>query len=99
MMRMFAVATAAAALAAAPSAQADGGFTKEPTAVGTGGAAATIDALATKAAIRTHVRCRAVRYALRLRVGLRVRSRELAQPRDQRRGLERLGPGNTSRAT
>ena len=50
--RMLAVALATAALAA-PVAQADHRepFVKEPTAVGSGGAAGTVDALATKAAI------------------------------------------------
>src|SRR5215218_6631424 len=51
--RLLAAVTATAALAAAPGAQADDGFVKEPTATGSGGAAATVDALATKAAIRT----------------------------------------------
>jgi gamma-glutamyltranspeptidase / glutathione hydrolase len=51
--RVLAVAAATAALAA-PTAQARGDdFVKEPTATGTGGAAATVDALATKAAIDT----------------------------------------------
>jgi gamma-glutamyltranspeptidase/glutathione hydrolase len=50
--RLLAAALAAASLAAAPAAQAGDRFTKEPTATGTGGAAATVDALATKAAIR-----------------------------------------------
>ena len=52
--RMLAVALATAVLAA-PVAQADhrDGFVKEPTAVGGGGAAGTVDALATKAAIDT----------------------------------------------
>jgi gamma-glutamyltranspeptidase/glutathione hydrolase len=56
MMRRHAgllVALTAAALITAPAAQAGDRFTKEPTATGTGGAAATVDALATKAAIRT----------------------------------------------
>jgi gamma-glutamyltranspeptidase/glutathione hydrolase len=47
--RLLAATVAVTALAAAPAAQAD--FVKEPTATGTGGAAATVDALATKAAI------------------------------------------------
>jgi gamma-glutamyltranspeptidase/glutathione hydrolase len=51
--RLLAAATAAAVLATAPAAQAGDNFTKEPTATGSGGAAATVDALATKAAIRT----------------------------------------------
>jgi gamma-glutamyltranspeptidase/glutathione hydrolase len=51
--RLLAAAIVTAALAAAPAAQAHGGLTKEPTAIGTGGAAATVDVLATKAAIRT----------------------------------------------
>jgi gamma-glutamyltranspeptidase / glutathione hydrolase len=49
-------AVAATAAIAAPAAQAghgQDGFEKEPTAVGSGGAAATVDALATKAAIDT----------------------------------------------
>jgi gamma-glutamyltranspeptidase/glutathione hydrolase len=51
--RVLAVVAATAALAA-PAARADGGgFVKEPTATGSGGAAATVDALATKAAIDT----------------------------------------------
>jgi gamma-glutamyltranspeptidase / glutathione hydrolase len=52
MRRMLAVAILTAALAA-PVAQANhrDDFVKEPTAVGTGGAAGTVDALATKAAI------------------------------------------------
>jgi gamma-glutamyltranspeptidase/glutathione hydrolase len=53
--RVLALVAATAALAA-PAAQARGGgddFVKEPTATGTGGAAATVDALATKAAIDT----------------------------------------------
>jgi gamma-glutamyltranspeptidase/glutathione hydrolase len=49
--RVLAVVAATAALAA-PAARADD-FVKEPTATGTGGAAATVDALATKAAIDT----------------------------------------------
>jgi gamma-glutamyltranspeptidase/glutathione hydrolase len=49
--RVLAVAAATAALAA-PTAQADK-FVKEPTATGTGGAAATVDVLATRAAIDT----------------------------------------------
>jgi gamma-glutamyltranspeptidase / glutathione hydrolase len=49
--RLIAAAVAVAALAAAPAAQA-GDFVKEPTVTGSGGAAATVDALATKAAIR-----------------------------------------------
>src|SRR5690349_14815170 len=48
--RLLAAAIAAGALAAAPAAQADD-FVKEPTAKGSGGAAATVDALATKAAV------------------------------------------------
>jgi gamma-glutamyltranspeptidase / glutathione hydrolase len=50
------IAAAATAALAAPTAQAGHGrdrFEKEPTAVGSGGAAATVDALATKAAIDT----------------------------------------------
>ncbi len=50
------IAAAATAALAAPAAQAGHGqdrFEKEPTAVGSGGAAATVDALATKAAIDT----------------------------------------------
>jgi gamma-glutamyltranspeptidase/glutathione hydrolase len=43
---------AAAVLLTAPAAQAGDRFKKEPTATGTGGAAASVDALATKAAIR-----------------------------------------------
>src|SRR4051794_6939628 len=50
--RLLAAAVAATMLATAPAAQAGDHFTKEPTATGTGGAAATVDALATKAAIR-----------------------------------------------
>ncbi len=52
--RVVALAAVTAALAA-PTAQARGGddFVKEPTATGSGGAAATVDALATKAAIDT----------------------------------------------
>jgi gamma-glutamyltranspeptidase/glutathione hydrolase len=54
MHRVIAVAVAAAALAA-PAAQAGhkDEFVKEPTAVGSGGAAGTVDVLATKAAIDT----------------------------------------------
>jgi gamma-glutamyltranspeptidase/glutathione hydrolase len=48
--RLPAAVLAVAALAAAPAAQADD-FVKEPTATGSGGAAASVDALATKAAI------------------------------------------------
>jgi gamma-glutamyltranspeptidase / glutathione hydrolase len=48
--RLPAAVLAVAALAAAPAAQADD-FVKQPTATGSGGAAATVDALATKAAI------------------------------------------------
>ena len=48
--RLLAAAAATAALAAAPAAQADD-FVKEPTATGSGGAAATVDALATQAAV------------------------------------------------
>jgi gamma-glutamyltranspeptidase/glutathione hydrolase len=48
--RLPAAAVVVAALAAAPAAQADH-FVKEPTATGTGGAAASVDALATRAAI------------------------------------------------
>jgi gamma-glutamyltranspeptidase/glutathione hydrolase len=51
--RLIAAVTATAVLAAAPGAQAGDGFVKEPTATGSGGAAATVDVLATKAAIRT----------------------------------------------
>jgi gamma-glutamyltranspeptidase / glutathione hydrolase len=51
-VRVLAVAVATAALAA-PTAQAGDQFVKEPTATGTGGAAATVDALATRAAIET----------------------------------------------
>jgi gamma-glutamyltranspeptidase / glutathione hydrolase len=51
-VRVFAVAVATAALAA-PTAQAGDQFVKEPTATGSGGAAATVDALATRAAIET----------------------------------------------
>ncbi len=50
------IAAAATAALAAPAAQAGHGqdrFEKEPTAVGSGGAAATVDALATKAAVDT----------------------------------------------
>ena len=52
--RVVALAAVTVALAA-PTAQARGGddFVKEPTATGSGGAAATVDALATKAAIDT----------------------------------------------
>ena len=53
--RVLALVAATAALAA-PAAQARGGgddFVNEPTATGSGGAAATVDALATKAAIDT----------------------------------------------
>ena len=46
-------AVAAAVLASAPAAQAGDTFTKQATATGTGGAAATVDVLGTKAAIRT----------------------------------------------
>jgi gamma-glutamyltranspeptidase / glutathione hydrolase len=54
MRRILAAAVATAALAA-PTAQAghDHDFVKEPTAVGSGGAAGTVDALATEAAIDT----------------------------------------------
>ena len=54
MRRVIALAVATAALAA-PVAQAGhrDDFVKEPTAVGSGGAAGTVDALATKAAIDT----------------------------------------------
>jgi gamma-glutamyltranspeptidase / glutathione hydrolase len=51
-LRVFAVVVATAALAA-PAAQAGDELVKEPTATGTGGAAATVDVLATKAAIDT----------------------------------------------
>jgi gamma-glutamyltranspeptidase / glutathione hydrolase len=51
--RLLAAATVVAALASAPAAQAGDTFKKEPTATGTGGAAATVDVLATRAAIRT----------------------------------------------
>jgi gamma-glutamyltranspeptidase/glutathione hydrolase len=51
--RLIAAVAATAVLAAAPAAQAGDGFVKEPTAQGSGGAAATVDVLATKAAIRT----------------------------------------------
>jgi len=51
--RLLAAILATAALAAAPAAQAGDGFVKEPTATGSGGAAATVDALATEAAIDT----------------------------------------------
>jgi gamma-glutamyltranspeptidase / glutathione hydrolase len=50
--RLLAAATVVAALASAPAAQAGDTFKKEPTATGTGGAAATVDVLATRAAIR-----------------------------------------------
>ncbi len=50
--RLLAAAVAAAVLLTPPAAQAGDKFTKEPTATGTGGAAASVDALATKAAIR-----------------------------------------------
>src|SRR5262245_10923365 len=55
MMRRMLVAAVAAAALAAPVAQANhrDDFVKEPTAVGKGGAAGTVDALATKAAIDT----------------------------------------------
>jgi gamma-glutamyltranspeptidase/glutathione hydrolase len=49
---LLAAAVAAAMLLTAPAAQAGTRFKKEPTATGTGGAAASVDALATKAAIR-----------------------------------------------
>jgi gamma-glutamyltranspeptidase/glutathione hydrolase len=49
---LLVAALTAAALLTAPAAQAGDRFTKEPTATGTGGAAASVDALATKAAIR-----------------------------------------------
>jgi gamma-glutamyltranspeptidase/glutathione hydrolase len=51
-LRVIAVAVVTAGLAA-PAAQAGAAPVKEPTATGTGGAAATVDALATRAAIRT----------------------------------------------
>ncbi len=51
--RLLVAATAAAALIVAPAAQAGGQFTKEPTATGSGGAAASVDALATQTAIKT----------------------------------------------
>src|SRR4051794_30983704 len=51
-VRLLAAAVTAALVATAPAAQAGDSFTKEPTATGTGGAAATVDALATRAAIR-----------------------------------------------
>jgi gamma-glutamyltranspeptidase / glutathione hydrolase len=51
--RLLAAVVVTAALAAAPAAQAGDQFTKQPTATGSGGAAATVDALATKAAIDT----------------------------------------------
>jgi gamma-glutamyltranspeptidase / glutathione hydrolase len=51
--RLLAAVVATAALAAVPAAQAGDHFTKQPTATGSGGAAATVDALATKAAIDT----------------------------------------------
>ena len=50
--RLLATAVATAVLVATPAARADE-FVKEPTATGSGGAAATVDALATKAAIKT----------------------------------------------
>ena len=53
---MLAAAVAAAALLTAPAAQAGGKFTKEPTATGTGGAAASVDALATDTAYVTLLR-------------------------------------------
>ena len=55
MMRRVLVAAVLAAVLAAPVAQANhrDGFVKKPTAVGKGGAAGTVDALATKAAIDT----------------------------------------------
>ena len=55
MMRRVIVLALATAALAAPVAQAGqrGDFVKEPTAVGSGGAAGTVDALATKAAIDT----------------------------------------------
>src|SRR5918992_1893181 len=55
MMRRILVAAVATAALAAPTAQAGprGDFVKEPTAVGFGGAAGTVDTLATKAAIDT----------------------------------------------
>src|ERR671914_1205642 len=55
MMRRILVAAVATAALAAPTAQAGprGDFVKEPTAVGFGGAAGTVDTLATKAAINT----------------------------------------------
>jgi gamma-glutamyltranspeptidase/glutathione hydrolase len=51
--RLLAALVATAALAAAPAAQAGDHFTKEATATGSGGAAATVDVLATRAAIHT----------------------------------------------
>ena len=55
MMRRVIVLAVATAALAAPVAQANhkDDFVKEPTAVGSGGAAGTVDALATKAAIDT----------------------------------------------
>src|ERR671914_1960182 len=55
MMRRILVAAVATAALAAPTVQAGprGDFVKEPTAVGFGGAAGTVDTLATKAAIGT----------------------------------------------
>jgi gamma-glutamyltranspeptidase/glutathione hydrolase len=50
--RFLAAAVAVAALAAAPAAQAGDDVLKQPTATGSGGAAATVDVLATRAAIR-----------------------------------------------
>ncbi len=51
--RLLTAALVAAVLSTAPAAQAGERFTKEPTATGKGGAAASVDALATKTAIKT----------------------------------------------